>query len=98
VGTKNNPGQYDCYAKAEPDEPIFTLRGKDVSAPYLVQLWTFVRRGEFDRAARVVESMKNDPRILALVGECEKFDEALDCALAMREWRNQLDNRAQPIK
>lgn len=33
MGTKNNPGKYDCYAKAEPDEPLFTLRGKDVSAP-----------------------------------------------------------------
>lgn len=29
MGTKNNPGKYDCYAKLEPDEPHFVLRGKD---------------------------------------------------------------------
>ena len=28
MGTKNNPGKYDCYEKAGPDEPIFTLRAK----------------------------------------------------------------------
>jgi hypothetical protein len=39
MGTKLNPGQYDCHAKAEPDEPIFTLRAKDPSAACLVWLW-----------------------------------------------------------
>lgn len=39
MGTKNNPGQYDCYAKAAPDEPLFTLRAKDPLAPMLVRLW-----------------------------------------------------------
>jgi hypothetical protein len=23
VGTKNNPGRFDCYARAEDDEPLF---------------------------------------------------------------------------
>jgi len=43
MGTKRNPGQYDCYFKAELDEPIFTLRGKDPVAWFLVMLWVRIR-------------------------------------------------------
>jgi len=39
MGTKDSPGRYDCYAKAEPDEPIFTLLARDPLAPLLVRLW-----------------------------------------------------------
>ena len=44
MGTKNNPGEYDCYAKAEPDEPMFILLGRDPSAPLLVELWARIRK------------------------------------------------------
>lgn len=43
MGTKNNPGKYDCYAKAHPDEPTFTLLGRDRSAPSLVDAWADAR-------------------------------------------------------
>lgn len=39
MGTKNNPGTYDCYAAADPDEPMFVLLGRDPLAPFLVGLW-----------------------------------------------------------
>lgn len=39
MGTKNDPGNYNCHANAEPDEPIFTLRANDPLAPSLVQRW-----------------------------------------------------------
>lgn len=39
MGTKNNPGQYDCYSKLEDDEPYFLLRGKDPVAASLVREW-----------------------------------------------------------
>jgi hypothetical protein len=39
MGTKRNPGQYDCYAKAEPDEPMFVLLARDPTAPQLVRDW-----------------------------------------------------------
>ena len=26
MGTKNNPGSYDCYANLDPDEPYFCTR------------------------------------------------------------------------
>jgi hypothetical protein len=39
MGTKNNPGQFDCYAKADPDEPIFTIRAKDPIGAMIVRTW-----------------------------------------------------------
>ncbi len=39
MGTKNNPGKYDCYEKAGADEPIFTLRANDPVAPLMVEQW-----------------------------------------------------------
>lgn len=29
MGTKNNPGVFDCYANALPDEPMFVLLARD---------------------------------------------------------------------
>jgi hypothetical protein len=43
MGTKNNPGQFDCYEKAEPDEPMFVLLGRDPVASLLVRLWIEIR-------------------------------------------------------
>ena len=93
MGTKNNPGQFDCHAKAHPDEPIFTLRGKDVSAPYLVEMWTFLRQGKFEEARSVLELAIEDGRVRSLVGDCDKFNEAFQVAEDMRAWRRVLDQR-----
>lgn len=43
MGTKNNPGKWDCYANAKPDEPMFVLLGRDPLASYLVNLWALAR-------------------------------------------------------
>lgn len=43
MGTKNNPGGFDCYVNAEPDEPLFVLLGRDKHAPTLVWLWATLR-------------------------------------------------------
>lgn len=43
MGTKNNPGDYDCYETAEPDEPMFVLLARDSLAPALVEMWAAVR-------------------------------------------------------
>lgn len=43
MGTKNNPGKYDCFANAEPDEPMFVLLARDPLAPLLVRLWAAMR-------------------------------------------------------
>jgi hypothetical protein len=39
MGTKNNPGQFDCYTKAEDDEPMFVLLARDPIAPLLIRTW-----------------------------------------------------------
>jgi hypothetical protein len=43
MGTKNNPGAFDCYSAAAPDEPMFVLLARDPSAPLLVELWSLIR-------------------------------------------------------
>ena len=43
MGTKNNPGDYDCYESAEPDEPMFVLLARDGLAPMLVRRWANAR-------------------------------------------------------
>lgn len=44
MGTKNNPGKFDCYEKAERDEPMFVLLGRDPAASMAVLFWIAVRR------------------------------------------------------
>ncbi len=43
MGTKNKPGDFDCYEAADPDEPIFTLRANDPLAHLLVDHWADLR-------------------------------------------------------
>lgn len=71
MGTKRNPGKYDCYAKAEPDEPIFVLRASDPLAADLVRTWA--GRYAWNSSARGG-------------GDEEKYEEALACAEAMEIW------------
>jgi N-acetyl-beta-hexosaminidase len=44
MGTKNNPGPHDCYSRAEPDEPVFVLLGRDPVAFALIMYWVKLRR------------------------------------------------------
>lgn len=46
MGTKLNPGKFDCYASAGDDEPIFILRANDPIAMLLVRLWSLLRQAE----------------------------------------------------
>lgn len=39
MGTKRQPGAWDCYDRAHPDEPIFTLRANDPLASAIVDAW-----------------------------------------------------------
>lgn len=56
MGTKNNPGKFDCYANAEPDEPMFILLGRDKHAPLLVKMWADMREAAGEDAAKVAEA------------------------------------------
>lgn len=54
MGTKQNPGDYDCYAKAEFDEPMFVLLARDPRAPGLVEAWA---DGEPEGGAKEAEAL-----------------------------------------
>lgn len=71
MGTKNTPGAFDCYANAEPDEPIFILLGRDQHAARLVDEWAELREMAID-TRRKPESDR--PMV----------EEARACAAAMR--------------
>lgn len=100
MGTKANPGSYDCYAKLAPDEPYLTLRGKDPAAPYLVMAWVKSRQGDWPGCLEVMMAMVSDREVQARASDPAtnpKLEEALRCAFAMRDWRTGRDKtKVQP--
>jgi len=74
MGTKDNPGEFDCHAKALPNEETFTLLARDPSAPALVRLWAGIRHMEVDSGKRPESDRK-------------MVDEAQECAERMELWR-----------
>lgn len=56
MGTKNKPGNFDCYANAHPDEPMFVLLGRDKHAGLLVRLWALLRANE-EEEEKVAEAI-----------------------------------------
>lgn len=59
MGTKNDPGKFDCYSRAEPDEPMFILLGRDPIGAMLVGLWV-----------DVAERLGKDPEKIAEARNC----------------------------
>lgn len=57
MGTKNEPGAFDCYANALLDEPMFVLLARDDLASELVGLWADAKEkfGEED-AEKIAEA------------------------------------------
>lgn len=67
MGSKNKPGAFDCYGKAEPDEPYFTLLGRDPAAWIVVRFWAALRdeldlldeeKDQIMEAAKCAEDMR----------------------------------------
>jgi hypothetical protein len=56
MGTKLNPGAFDCYAKAADDEPMFVLLARDPLAPLVVQKWATLAKGKGADLAKVKEA------------------------------------------
>ena len=73
MSTKNNPGNYDCYANAEPDEEMFVLLARDAFAPALVRAWAINRKLQIDRGTKPQEDM-------------QQVTEAHECAEKMEKW------------
>lgn len=78
MGTKNNPGAFDCYAAADPDEEMFILLARDDQSPARVFDWAN-KREERLVAADELLSVAEVERARA------KIDEARDCARRMLE-------------
>lgn len=55
MGTKANPGKFDCYEAAADDEPLFVLRAKDATAPDLIRDWAL---------QRIRRRKKIDPKVM----------------------------------
>ena len=82
MGTKNKPGQFDCYDKAEADEPIFVLRAKDRYAPDIVRQWA----DKFELGESIRNSDGRGPQPLEGTQK-EKWEEAVKVANQMERWR-----------
>lgn len=80
MASKANPGQFDCYASALPDEPMFILLARDPMAPMIVQNWANARKQLISAGDKPLDD-------LAVV------DEALTCAAEMRAWRFNNDGK-----
>jgi len=88
MGTKLNPGKFDCHAKAEDEEPLFTLLARDPLAHGLVELWAHLRSGS------IYEAVFCFGYLCAQVGrvteleapDSPKVTEAMSCAADMRTW------------
>lgn len=92
MGTKLNPGKFDCYEAAAPDEPMFVLLARDRLAPGLVAAWAAVRIGDPVSAMSEFVKMLNDfSEIYKIDPDTAKAKEAVDCADAMEAWRSQKD-------
>jgi hypothetical protein len=76
MGTKNNPGKFDCYANALPDEPMFIVLARDPEFADLVRRWGRRRRNQIDSGERP----ETDSAMV---------DEAYKCATEGARWRRE---------
>jgi hypothetical protein len=84
MATKNNPGKFDYYERAGPDEQMFVLLDRDPIAPFLVSIWASVRMGDAEAARVKFETLLTRVAVrYCAEPDVEKASEALDCALEM---------------
>lgn len=74
MGTKKDPGAFDCYNKAMTDEPRFTLIARDPQFAELITAWADRREREVSCGAR--------PQ-----ADLEMVSEARKCADDGARWR-----------
>lgn len=58
MATKNNPGKFDCYANAGPDEQTFTLLGRDRHGGGTVRVWALIRHRAGEAAEVIAEALE----------------------------------------
>jgi len=80
MGTKANPGQYDCHAKALPNEPMFVLLARDPDFQHIVTHWALRREQAINRGERPATDK-------------EMVIEAIQCARDGAKWREDNFNK-----
>lgn len=80
MGTKNNPGKFDCYEQAADDEPMFVLLARDEQAPERVRDWARLRAARLHKDMPNLSTKEIEQAVL-------KIAEAFECASAMEQWR-----------
>ncbi len=86
MGTKNNPGVYDCLSSLAPDEPYFVLVAHDALAPSLIRSWAQSREHQIQAGVK-------PPSDMAKVAEAKR------CAADMELWRaNEINKSLQQPK
>lgn len=90
MGTKNNPSEFDCYSKALPDEPMFTLLGRDALASDFVELWAHLNNAApldaFETFVRLYRQIKMTEVDKAQVMEAYKVSFEM-----MNYWKDQYE-------
>jgi hypothetical protein len=82
MGTKAEPGTFDCYEAAEEDEPMFVLLARDPDAPAVVRQWTANRMQRLVFGADI-----SNFNMAAFLASLDKLIEARACADQMEMWR-----------
>jgi hypothetical protein len=80
MGTKLEPGEFDCYENALPDEPMFVLLARDPDMPDLVREWA-------DRRQFAIDNGERPETDQAMV------EEARSCASSASAWRKANDGK-----
>jgi hypothetical protein len=78
MGTKNNPGRFDCYAAAKPDEPMFILLGRDPVAAGAARAWANEREKLIDAGVKP----ESDRDMIVEARQCADAMEAYGIARA----------------
>jgi hypothetical protein len=82
MSTKNNPGPFDCYANAAPDEPMFVLLARSKYSAALVNLYAAMKRAEVLSAIDA-----STTTAAAALDDGQKISEAEAVANDMVAWR-----------
>lgn len=92
MATKNKPGEFDCYANADPDEYMFVLLARDSSAAFVVRVWAW-RYWLTKLLPLYVQRFWNGDRFMdaqlwkLMQKRRAKYAEAMSCALEMEiQW------------
>jgi hypothetical protein len=85
MGSKNSPGKFDCFSRAEPDEPMFVLLGRDATASLVVTFWRAVRAQLGDDGLESEKSLEAQQCALAMEKWAREHGKDVDAAMAAYE-------------